>query len=73
MKRIEFDEDKMRVYAYGYGCYGSPYNGDADVEIDMQEYLDAEYNGQYKVNEQPFYYEEEDCWSAAVWDNYLDL
>ena len=72
MKRIKFDGDKMKVYAYGYGCQGSPCNGDAEVEIDMQEYLDAEYDGKYKVNEQPFYYEEEDCWSAAVWDNYLD-
>lgn len=62
----------MRVYAYGYGCPCYTCIGDAEVEIDMQEYLDAEYNGQYKVNEQPVYYEEEDCWSAAVWNNYLD-
>ena len=69
-KRIEFDDDNLRVYAYGYGCYGNPCNGDAEVEIDMQEYIDAEYNGQYEV-ERAYYYEDEDCWAAKVLDKSL--
>lgn len=73
MKRIEFDESKMRVYAYGYVCHGSQYNSDPEVEMDMQEYLDEQYNGKYEVNERPSYFEEEDCWSAAVWEHDKDI
>lgn len=39
MKTIEYNLDKMCIYAYGYGCYHGPFNGDAEVEIDMQEYI----------------------------------
>lgn len=70
-KRIEFDDDNLRVYAYGYGCYGSPCEGDADVEMDMQNYLDAETNGQYEVAERAYYFEDEDCWAAKVLDKNL--
>lgn len=66
MKKIEINLDKMRIHAYGYGCYGSPYNGDADVEMDMQNFLDRNENGRYEVSSKAEYFEDEDCWTAKI-------
>ena len=68
MKEIKINLDKMRIYAYGYGCYGSPYNGDADVEMEMQDYIDNKEDGAYEVGKAE-YFEDEDCWVAKITEN----
>jgi len=62
MKTIKIRDDYERIYAYGYG--NKSYCG-ADVEIEMQNYIDNTHQGQYEVD-QAEYWAEDDCWSAKL-------